>query len=438
MKKLLACLAALLAVPSAAPAQTALDHVQDAARASDRAVYACKRDQDTKCLTEARTARGDLDDAIAILDPHADHVMPAAPLGVRVPSPSLAGAAPFVAEVPVEKGLVKAWGSGAIPGLYSSDEGAFRFTCGGDGPIAYDDPILYPAQPGKSHLHLAWGAMEFDAFLTPERLAKVSNSNCNAGPFPLNRSSYWMPAVIDDQQQVHRPDLIAVYYKRAKASSPYCTAGNPRQVGTCVDLPNGIRFIFGWDPTHPDEPAQGMAWYCTGGTGGHFTNLDDLFNSGCKAGDTLVGDLTAPDCWNGKDLDSPDHRSHMAGRQQDGYGNAKCPATHPYVIPQTENKAMWTVTADMIGTRPDGTKFSRVGLSSDAMKPGAKAGVTLHGDYWEHWDERGKAMWHRNCIDKGLDCSGGDLGNGWQLPGAAQPAYGWVHPSPRVPVPARS
>jgi len=39
-------------------------------------------------------------------------------------------------------------------------------------------------------------------------------------------------------------------------------------------------------------------------------------------------------------------------------------------------------------------------------------------------------MWEDGCINKGLDCSGGDLGNGLQLVGASQPSYGWVNPNP--------
>lgn len=34
-----------------------------------------------------------------------------------------------------------------------------------------------------------------------------------------------------------------------------------------------------------------------------------------------------PSCWNGKDLDSPDHKSHMA--YPDGVNSGKCPPTHP-------------------------------------------------------------------------------------------------------------
>jgi hypothetical protein len=36
-----------------------------------------------------------------------------------------------------------------------------------------------------------------------------------------------------------------------------------------------------------------------------------------------------------------------------------------------------------------------------------------------------------------LNCSGGDLGNGWQIRGAAQPSYGWTNPNRLVAVPAR-
>jgi hypothetical protein len=44
-------------------------------------------------------------------------------------------------------------------------------------------------------------------------------------------------------------------------------------------------------------------------------------------------------------------------------------------------------------------------------------------------------MWTDNCIDKMLNCSGGDLGNGKQLAGASQPAYGWNIPQRLVPIP---
>lgn len=358
--------------------------------------------------------------------------MPAPTPGGFIASPTLAGGKDLVPSFSVELGLQRSWGTGAIPELYSADEGAFRFTCGGDGPLKNDDPLLYPNQPGKSHLHKFWGAMAIDANSTPESLANSATSNCNTSSHTLNRSGYWMPALVDDQNMVRNPDLVSVYYKRPRSVSKYCAQGSSVRMGTCTSLPNSIRFIFGWDPTRPNEPGKGMSWYCTTGSGKHVGNLDDLFNSGCVAGATMVADLTAGNCWDGKNLDSPDHRSHIAMGGYGSWGYYKCPSTHPYVIPQTENKVMWTVTADMIGVRSDGSKYSRVKLASDHMKAGAKPGETMHADYIEQWVAAAKKMWHENCIEKGLSCSGGDLGNGWQLIGAQQPTYGWTNPNSRM------
>lgn len=361
---------------------------------------------------------------------------PTVPSDAYVISSTLKGGPDLVAEFPVDEGLKSAWSIGAIPGLYGGQEGAFRFTCGGEGPLRYDDPLVYPGQPGKSHLHLFWGPMDIDAHTTVDSLAaSQGNSNCNYGSKTLNRSAYWSPALLDDADYVHRPDWIAVYYKQPKASSSRCTPGSANFQGTCVGIPNKIQMIFGWDPTKPDAPVQGASWYCSGGDGKHYRNLDDVFNSGCRVGDTLVADMAAPNCWDGKNLDTPNHRAHTAYASYGSQGYLKCPASHPYVIPQNESKLAWTVTIEMYKTISDGTKRSRLRLSSDHMKPGAKPGETLHSDYMEAWVGKAKEMWQDNCINKGLSCSGGDLGNGLQLIGASQPSYGFTNPNPKSSMP---
>lgn len=45
------------------------------------------------------------------------------------------------------------------------------------------------------------------------------------------------------------------------------------------------------------------------------------FNSGLRV------QVFFPSCWNGRDLDSADHKSHMA--YPDGVDSGKCPSTHP-------------------------------------------------------------------------------------------------------------
>lgn len=41
-----------------------------------------------------------------------------------------------------------------------------------------------------------------------------------------------------------------------------------------------------------------------------------------------------PSCWDGKNLDSPDHRSHVAYAPGSALAGDKCPSTHPVRIPQ--------------------------------------------------------------------------------------------------------
>ena len=53
--------------------------------------------------------------------------------------------------------------------------------------------------------------------------------------------------------------------------------------------------------------------------------------------------LTGPRCWDGVNLDSPDHQSHMYNTiVSDGFTNApKCPASHPVRMPQVAFETTW-------------------------------------------------------------------------------------------------
>ena len=51
-----------------------------------------------------------------------------------------------------------------------------------------------------------------------------------------------------------------------------------------------------------------------------------------------------PTCWDGKNLDSPDHQSHVAYGQGSGAtGGGACPSTHPVKLPQIMYELMWDV-----------------------------------------------------------------------------------------------
>jgi hypothetical protein len=55
-----------------------------------------------------------------------------------------------------------------------------------------------------------------------------------------------------------------------------------------------------------------------------------------------------PMCWDGVNLDSPDHKSHMA--YPTGVGNGNCPASHPVRIPGIFMEALYFVDKFPHGT----------------------------------------------------------------------------------------
>ena len=311
----------------------------------------------------------------------------------------------------IETDLVPSWGTGELPKSAAPDDvGAFRFICTA-GQLSFDDPIVYPGQPGKSHLHQFFGNTLADAGSTYTSLRSSGDSTCNNR---LNRSAYWMPAMLNGTGQVVRPDYVSIYYKRRPASDPKCKL----QGKACIDIPRGLRFIFGFNMLNHAAQKTGNGYFnCDGPTGisGHYPTIVAAAKY-CPVGNKLGAVISAPDCWDGKNLDSADHRSHVAFGGYGDWGYYRCPSTHPYVIPTFTLGAWFSVddTLDRSGSW-DG-KFNSWHLSSDNMPGMAMTpGSTFHTDWFSAWDDKVLKLWHDNCINKLLNCSGGDLGNGKQL-----------------------
>ncbi len=315
---------------------------------------------------------------------------------------------------------------GIPPSMAPDVVGAFRMTCS-PSHNAYVDPIVYPGQPGASHLHTFFGNTKVDAFSTYTSLRTTGDSTCHSR---LNRSAYWIPALLNARGQVVMPDYLTVYYKRFPANSPKCLEGNK-----CVPLPRGLRMVFGrkMDGTH----GGGVYFNChgAGAISGHYPTLAQAAKN-CPAGATLLASASAPACWNGTQLDSLDHRSHLADEYRDPATNTlKCPPSHPYMLPHFILSANYTTDETLDRSGVESTSLQTWHFSSDRMAgmPAQIGGQTFHADWFGAWDDDALAAWQTNCIDGFLSCSTGNLGNGtglkWTLPG--------FKANPRlVPVPA--
>src|SRR5262249_32329672 len=111
--------------------------------------------------------------------------------------------------------------------------GAFRFICQ-PAQLNWDDPIVFPGQPGASpHLHQWFGNTMGNAMSTYASLRTSGQSTCMG---PLNRSAYWMPAMLNGRGQVIRPDYIFIYYKRFPSSAAACG----KDGANCRAMPRGL------------------------------------------------------------------------------------------------------------------------------------------------------------------------------------------------------
>ncbi len=273
--------------------------------------------------------------------------------------------------------------------------GAFRELCGYAG-MNYDDALVYPGVPGGSaHLHAYFG-FRADAYTTSESIKTAPWSTCAGGW--LNRSAYWMPAVIDTLDGTpKKPKVNNVYYKGNYAF--------PTATGM-VSPPDGLHLIVG-NAANTDPAKTAGQFICYGPQGqnpGWKKTIAAAYADGtCVTGGTFVFEIGFPNCWDGVNLDSPDHKSHVVNPVQDQTSPyAKhCPDTHPVLLPTISYNVQYLIS--------DSTEVSRWYLSSDHAP--APAGTSAHVDYLIAWKRATIDLFVQKCLNEQRDCRNYLLGD---------------------------
>ncbi|MEP3191396.1 DUF1996 domain-containing protein [Parasphingorhabdus sp.] len=273
--------------------------------------------------------------------------------------------------------------------------GAFRMNVPSS-HLLFDDPIVYPGQPGKAHLHEFFGNFGADAFSTYESLRTTGDSNAMNR---LNRSSYWLPALFYDDHHVLRGDYGTVYYKQRPSDDPIIEQWGAEP----IQMPNGLRFIVGH--TMNGGPVTGKP-YVKANVGGTYPDLEALLAEVPRDQITaLYFAVTGPSLWDGENLDSPDHRSHVGNLEFGAHTDWKQKAVAPIntLIPQITFIRKHTILPE--------DDMSQFRLSSDEMA-GTPRGGSMHMDFFEAWDEDAKNALISGAINDFRNCSNGDFGNG--------------------------
>ncbi|KAI0628684.1 WSC-domain-containing protein [Trametes polyzona] len=233
------------------------------------------------------------------------------------------------------------------------------------------DPVVNSGSVG-THVHAIVGASRFSDVYDPDDLAK---SKCTTIPVQPDKSNYWAPQMYHQDQKTGgltpMPTSFNIYYlvrngpKNAKINA----------------FPKGLKMVAGDTNRRTYNSSsfadQAVSYVCLDYSGAHNNDPDwaerpNFFDHNCPNG--MRAQVFFPSCWDGKNLDSPDHKSHMAYPVQ-AYNSGDCPDSHPVHLVSLFYEMLVSVD-----------QFDYHGPGTWVLANGGTTGYGHHGDFQNGWD----------------------------------------------------
>jgi chitodextrinase len=230
------------------------------------------------------------------------------------------------------------------------------------------DPIVAPGGVA-THMHDFAG----NTSVTPTSTVASMQAGSTTCQDVDDTAGYWAPTLYYNGVAYH-PDRLHAYYRW----------GNIPDVKNIKPLPSGLKMIGGDPKATGPQDTHIIGWNC--GVQGQTQYSKPI---SCASGVKVVLHIFFPNCWNGKDLDSADHKSHMAYSV-----NGKCPSDHPVAVTRVSEDYGYDLHAI------DPTKIT---LSS-AVATGMSSVYTAHADYWQTWRPGAIEKLTADCVNVGKQC----------------------------------
>ncbi|WP_030813005.1 DUF1996 domain-containing protein [Streptomyces sp. NRRL F-2799] len=293
--------------------------------------------------------------------------------------------------------------------------GTFRTECGvnENGLFNSDNVIVAPGvSNGAHHFHDYVGNQSNTAFASDQDLADAETSCADQG----DKSTYYWP-VLRLQNGTQERDAGAPGGGTEGNAGQIVTPKEVTltfvgsQTGKVTEMPRLLRIITGDAKAFVNGPANANAsWSCTGFEDRQLKDKYPL----CPSGSDVVRSFHFQSCWDGRNADSANHRTHVAFA--DAQGN--CPEGFK-AIPQLVQRIVYDVDAPSLN---DGGKNTPL-FAVDSFPEQQHKPVTDHGDFINVFDE-GLMRTMVDCINSGRNCGPGDDGKGETAEPSEQPQPG--------------